>query len=646
MRPSIFTLHMKMFFIILFSCINLVVRAQTYDPDKVSKKALETHELAVAKLQDGQTKEGIAILKTAIEIEPRFVDAILSLGSAYGELKDYQSSVIQFEKARLMDTVYFRYFYLTYSINLAGLGRFNDALNAINQFLAIPELNPRSRKSGEFRKRTYEFGVQYANKNPAGNYVFAPMNLGDSVNSVKSEYYPSITINDSMFVFTRRGEGYREDFFECTILSNKKYSKSKLINGDINLEPSKGAINISQDGDWLIFAGYNFPGGRGDFDLYISYYTPTGWSEQENLGNNINTEFWESSPSLSPDKRSLYFSSNRPGGYGGKDLYVSYRQPNGRWSAAQNMGPSINTVGDELAPFIHADNATLYFTSDGLPGYGNSDIFLCRKRPNGEWSVPENLGFPINTIENEGSLFVAADGKTAFYASDRTDTRGGLDLYTFELRQNVRPAKTLYVQGKVYDKKTGKGIPSLVELIDNSNQKSVTSIQTDETGNYFITLPVGKDYTFTVKRKGYLFFSELYPLSKSVADSTYNKDIPLQPLEVNASLVLKNILFEINSAQLQPISLVEIDRLLQLLNENPTLKVQINGHSDNVGKPADNLKLSATRAKSVVDYLVSKGVNVARLSYKGFGETKPIGDNKTEAGRALNRRTEFVITGQ
>jgi outer membrane protein OmpA-like peptidoglycan-associated protein len=447
-------------------------------------------------------------------------------------------------------------------------------------------------------------------------------------------------------VLTRRGEGYREDFFECTILPDKKYSKAKLIKGDINLEPSKGAINISQDGEWLIFAGYNFPGGFGDFDLYISYYTPTGWSEPENLGRNINTEAWESSPSLSPDKRALYFSSNRYGGFGGKDLYVSYRLPNGKWGPSQNMGTLVNTVGDELAPFIHADNASLYFTSDGLQGYGNSDIFLCRKGVDNKWGPPENLGFPINTIENEGSLFVAADGKTAFYASDRSDTRGGLDLYTFELRENVRPARTLYVQGKVYDKKTGKGLPSAVELIDNNNQKAVMNVQTDETGDYFITLPVGKDYTFTVNRKGYLFFSELYPLSKSIADSTYKKDIPLQSLEINASLVLKNILFETNSAQLQPISLVEINRLLKLMNENSTLKVQINGYTDNVGKPADNLRLSALRAKAVVDYLISKGITSSRLSYKGFGETKPLADNKTETGRTLNRRTEFVITGQ
>ncbi|WP_018613102.1 OmpA family protein [Segetibacter koreensis] len=637
---------MKTTFFLFFIGLALSVAAQTYNADKVNKKAIDLYERALLRLQNDQFKESIPLLKKAIETDGKFADAILSLASVYGELKDYKTSVEYFERGKAIDTSYFRFFYLPYSINLAGLGRFNDALNAINQFLSIKELSDRSRKSGEYRKRTYEFGVQYGNKNPVGNYVFAPINLGDSVNSEKSEYYPSITINDSMFVFTRRGEGFREDFFESTILDEKKYSKSKLINGDINAEPSKGAINISQDGEWLIFAGYNFPGGYGDFDLYISYYTPTGWSEPENLGRNINTESWESSPSLSPDKRALYFSSNRPGGYGGKDLYVSYRMPNGKWGPAKNMGSSINTVGDELAPFIHADNATLYFTSDGLPGYGNSDIFLCRKGPNNEWSNPENLGYPINTIENEGSLFVSADGKTAFYASDRSDSRGGLDIYTFELRPDVRPARTLYVKGKVYDIKTRKGLPSAVELVDNTNQQTVSNVQTDETGNYFITLPVGKDYTFTVNRKGYLFYSEIFPLSKNQPDSTYNKDIPLKPIELNASLVLKNIFFETNSAQLQEISLIEINKLLQLLTENPTLKLQINGYTDNVGKPAENLKLSTSRAKAVVDYLVTKGIDIKRLLYKGFGETKPVADNKTEAGRAMNRRTEFVVIAQ
>jgi outer membrane protein OmpA-like peptidoglycan-associated protein/tetratricopeptide (TPR) repeat protein len=637
---------MKYLLILALSALSLNLSAQPYDSDKVNKRAVDAYERAMLKVRDGELEQAVPFFKRATELDARYADAWLSLAGVYGELKDYTKSIEYYDKARAIDPAYFAFYNLAYSINQAGLGKFDEALKSINEFLSIPNLSERSRKSGDYRKKAYEFAIQYGQKHPAGTYVFSPKNLGENVNSPSAEYYPSITINDSLLVFTRRGQGYREDFFQATILPDRTYDRAKPIGGVINDEPSKGAINISQDGEWLLFAGYNFPGGYGDFDLYISYYTPTGWSEPENLGRNINSEYWESAPSLSSDKKALYFASTRPGGFGDADIYVSYRQPNGRWGPAQNMGSNINTAGKEQAPFIHADNATLYFTSNGLQGYGENDLFLSRKGPNNEWSIPENLGYPINTIENEGSLFVSADGKTAIYSSDRQDTKGALDLYSFELRPNVRPARTLYVQGKVYDVKTGKGLPSGIELVDNSNQQTVSTIVTDETGNYFITLPVGKDYTFTVNRKGYLFYSDLYPLVNNPADSIYRKDIPLQPVELNASVVLKNILFETNSTQLQPISLIEINKLLQLLNENPTLRVQINGYTDNVGKPADNLKLSEARAKSVVDYLVSKGVDAKRLSYKGFGETKPIADNTTEAGRAQNRRTEFVIIGQ
>ena len=282
--------------------------------------------------------------------------------------------------------------------------------------------------------------------------------------------------------------------------------------------------------------------GFGNFDLYISYNTPTGWSEPINLGANINTEFWESSPSLSPDKNALYFSSDRPGGYGGKDLYVSYRV-NGKWLPAENMGPDINTAGDELAPFIHADNQTLYYTSNGLPGYGGTDIYVLRKTGDKTWSKPENLGYPINTIENEGSLFVAADGVTAYYASDRADTKGYLDLYKFTLKQDVRPVKTLYVKGYVTDAKTQKGLPCTVELSVDSSQQVLSNVQTDETGFYFITLPVGRNYTFTVNRKGYLFYSDVFNLADKPSDSTYEKNIALQPVELNATVRMKNIQF-------------------------------------------------------------------------------------------------------
>src|SRR6478672_1531292 len=505
---------MKHFIAAIFLFINSSTFAQAYNPEAVNKKAADAYEKAMLQLRDGFVKDAIPLLGKAIEYEPKFVDAYLSLAGVYGELKNYEKSVELYDKAKSFDTVYFKYYYLPYSINLAGLGKFDEALSAVNNFLAIPNLNDKSIKSAQYRKRCYQFAIDYATNHANNNYVFAPVNLGDSINSPSSEYYPSFTINDSTLVFTRRGEGIRENFMMSTLLVNS-YSKAVLINGQLNEEPSKGAINISQDGAWLIFAG-NFPGkGFGDFDLYISYNTSKGWSEPINLGGNINTDFWESSPCLSPDKNALYFSSDRPGGYGGKDLYASYRTASGRWTEAVNMGAKINTKGDELAPFIHADNNTLYYTSNGLDGYGGTDIYVSRKDTAGNWGTPENLGYPINTIENEGSLFVASDGVTAYYASDRADSRGGLDLYKFELNKEAQPAKTLYVKGYVTDAATGKGLPCTVELADDSNEQVVNKLQTDGTGFYFITLPVGKDYTFTVNRKGYLFYSDVFALSKS-----------------------------------------------------------------------------------------------------------------------------------
>ncbi|MEN9598235.1 MAG: hypothetical protein RL596_546, partial [Bacteroidota bacterium] len=524
---------------------------QWYDSDKVKEKSAQLYARAVDLLRNEELREAMPYLLNAIEADSNHIDAYLSAAGVFGQLKQYKRSIQFYEKARSKDSIYFGIYNLPYSINLAGEGKFKEALAAIDAFLQLPKLNEKSIKTASYRKKTYAFALAYAANQREDAYQFNPINLGDSVNSSYSEYYPSVTVTDSLLVFTRRGEHLREDFFQSALNGNK-FGKAKPINGDINIEPQKGAITVSQDGEWMLFAGRFAEQGYGNFDLYMSYYTPQGWSEPQNMGTAINTDFWESSPAISPDKRTLYFSSNRPGGYGGRDLYVSYRKANGSWTPAVNMGPTINTAGDELAPYIHADNQTLYFTSDGLAGYGGSDLYVLRKNTKGEWGVPENLGYPINTIENEGSLAVSADGLTAFYASDRADSRGQLDLYRFDMRKDIRPYRTLYVRGIVIDKKTGTKLPSTVELIENLTGESLMKVQTDETGEYFITLPTGKDYTFIVNRKGYLFYSEQYALSTKEADSVYKKNILLQPIELNANYIFNNILFATNAGMFSP----------------------------------------------------------------------------------------------
>jgi outer membrane protein OmpA-like peptidoglycan-associated protein len=367
------------------------------------------------------------------------------------------------------------------------------------------------------------------------------------------------------------------------------------------------------------------------------------WTEAENLGPIINTESWESAPSLSPDKKDLYFSSNRPGGSGGRDIWVSHRLPTGKWTVPENLGPTVNTKSDESCPFIHSDNQTLYFNSNGHVGYGMTDLFLSRKDSNNKWKTPENLGYPINTIDDEGSLIVAADGKTAYYASDRMNKKLGLDIYSFQLRNDIQAIKTIWINGSVFDKKSNQGLPCQVLLTDINNRNKSTQVQTDEEGNFMITLPIGNEYALHINRKGYLFYSANFSLPSTSTDSFFNLKIPLQPIEEGASIVLKNIFFDNKSFEIKKSSEEELNALIALLNENPKMKLQISGHTDNVGKKEDNLLLSQNRAKAVVNYLISKGIAATRLVSKGFGDSMPMEKNDTEQGKINNRRTEINI---
>jgi outer membrane protein OmpA-like peptidoglycan-associated protein/tetratricopeptide (TPR) repeat protein len=618
--------------------------AQWYIPENVLPKAIKLYNKGIEYAQNQNYIDAVQYLQKAIDEDVKYVDAYLSIGGIQGERKDYKNSTLYYEKAFALDSIYTMPYLLPYSINLAGNGKFEEALKAAQKFKLTKNLNEKSLKSADYRIKCYEFAMQFAKQNAKENYVFTPKNMGDSINTAESEYFPSITIDAKKLVFTRRVKNFNEDFFESN-LENNIWRKALPIKGDVNTEFNEGAQNISQDGSILFFTGCNFPNGEGSCDLYYSLFLNNSWTKPVTAGRNINTENWETQPSLSPDKRSLYFTARDPSTFGGSDIFVSYMDGKGKWGIPFNLGKTINTTGNESCPFIHADGQTLYFTSDGHTGYGGEDLFLSRKDATGKWSTPVNLGYPINTIENEGSLTIAANGVTAYYASDRADSKGGLDIYTFPLRKEMQPIKTLWVKGKVIDSITKNGLSSTVELIDVSNSKQVQKIQTDDQGNYFLTLPVGKDYLFNVNRKGYLFYSANYSLTNAVSDTTYQNDIPLQPLLKNASIVLNNIFYETNKYNIKHESIAELDKIVQLLQDNPTLKIEIDGHTDKQGIEKNNFILSNNRAKEVNKYIVSKGIAANRLLAKGFGSSKPIADNKTERGKAKNRRTELKVIG-
>ena len=615
--------------------------AQWYDPEKVKKDVADIYGKAYEAAEAGQYRLAVDLVNKAIEKDKRFVDGYLTRAGIFANEKNYAASVADFQQALLLDSIYSATYRLPYSISLAGAGRFEEALQAILQFLQNPAINSQSKRAANYRKSVYEFAVTYQRQHPSGTYLFEPQNMGDSINSVYAEYYPSITIDGKKLVFTRKVKE-DEDFYEAS-KTEQGWTGSIPLIGKVNTNFNEGAQHISQDGNWIVFTGCNYPEGMGSCDLYISYRNDHGWSESVNLGPTVNSEYWESAPALSPDKQLLFFSSNRPGGFGGKDIWMSQRNSRGKWEEPVNLGPAINTSADESCPFMHADNQTLFFNSNGHPGYGGTDLYFSIQTDSG-WAIPTNLGYPINTIDEEGSLIVSADGQTAWYASERSDTRGALDLYSFPLRPDLRPKPTRWVRGQVYDVITKAGIPSTVELTELSTRKKTAKVQTDENGYYLTTLPEGSEYAFNVNRKGYLFYSRHIDLRTSISDTAHQADIPLQPIVAGASVVLENIFFESGKTNLSDKSKAELDQVIQLMNDHPKLRIEIDGHTDAVGRATENQLLSEGRAKAVLQYLLSsRQIAAQRIVAKGFGATRPVTENQTEAGRAKNRRTEMRV---
>lgn len=627
---------MKKRSLFLIGCLLLPVlmaTAQVVTYETAPKKAQQYFDNAITAVRGFNLPEAVRLLGEAIKVAPNFADAYGQRGITYVEMKQYKEALAHFDKLRQLDSGALRPATLAYSKALAGSGRFADALAVILRYL---ETTKSKNPNAERLKANYEFALQYALK----SVPFEPHNLGDHINSKDPEYFPSLTIDNKTLVFTRRVNGRNEDFFVAS-RDSLAWAQAKDMGEPVNSAFNEGAQQISQDGEILVFTGCDFPGGLGSCDIYISRKTANGWEAPKNIGPPINTRTWESQPCLSPDKQTLYFV--RETDDQSADIFVSQLQSNGQWGRAERLGPNINTKGRETTPFIHADNQTLFFASNGHAGYGNMDMFYSRKQPDGSWGPAVNLGYPINTIDEEASLIVAADGKTAYFASDRADSKGSLDIYSFELYPEARPLQTLYVKGYVFDSVSNARLAAQLELTDLGTGQVVSVLQSDKEGNYLVPLPVGKDYAFNVNRRGYLFYSDNFSLQSRQPGEPFEKNIPLQPIAIKASIVLHNIFFASKQFTLQPASVNELDKLTRLLQDNPGMRIEIGGHTDNVGSDKDNLLLSENRAKSVVKYLTDKGVATTRLVAKGYGETLPVASNDTEEGRAQNRRTTFTV---
>ncbi len=604
------------------------------------------------------------------------VNMLYNIGVSYFKLKKYKEAKPYFEEITDVDSVEInRALYYLGRINHLQY-EFDTAMTYYDKY--YKSLNPQeldnNRKDITKRKKDCESAkVLYAN--PVNSYIDI---IDTNINTNYVEYAPIISTNDSLLVFTSRrpeGKGENRDhlgrFYEKVYYSVKdsvgNWTKAKAFGKSINGSDHSAAAGISADGKkMLVYKSSN------NGDLYVSSIENGEWQKTKKLNGYINTDAHESAGSFSYDRLKLYFSSDRVGGYGGHDLYVSNLNEDEKWGEPENLKAKINTVFDEISIVALPDGKTFYFTSNGHNTMGGFDIFKITYEDSA-WSDPVNLGYPINTPDDDILFSVTADGKGAYIASSRTDSslhdiymvsfateiktvkdqldgdllviqRYGVSLPAIEAAINIKQMNLTVLKGTIYDQFTKEPIYANIELTDNSINKVIATFNSNEqTGQYLVSLPSGKDYGIAVKAENCLFYSENITIKKSKGYNEIIKDINLQRIAVGSKVVLKNLFFASGKAKITKSSETELQNLLKLLNDNPSLKLEIAGHTDDVGRASNNKKLSKRRATAVVNYLVKNGIAADRLVAKGYGEDSPIADNKTKEGRSKNRRTEFEV---
>jgi len=640
---------MRLFFLaFIFFTFSISINSQTKLSTE-SKKAVKLYEDAIKNYNLHNYDLAVDQLKGALKEDKKFIEAWLTIAEVYMDKREDDAAIDAYKESIEINPDFFPGVY----INLGELeflnARYNEAKVHYEKFLIYPNISSKNRKLAEAGVKNCEFSIDAVN-HPV---PFNPKNLGSNINNYLDQYWPSISIDEQTFVFTLLMPkdpgnevvfGNRQEDFFISNYGENGWEPAQNIGSPLNTFDNEGAQSLSADGKEMYFTACNRKGGYGLCDIFYSRWDGQMWTEPINIGSPVNTRYKETQPSLAPDGRTLYFSSNRPGGIGGLDLWQSTLLDDGSWGEPLNLGDSINTAGEEQSPFIHPDNSTLYFSSTGLTGLGRFDLFLTRKKSNGTWDKPKNLGYPINTNFNEEGLVVNAKGNTAYYSSTREGGFGGRDIYKFELYKEVQPNPVSYMKGTVYDFETKKPLRAKFELIDlESANLTMQSYSHPIDGSFLISIPSGKDYALNANTPGYLFFSENFTLTHADYSKPYLIDVPMKPIKPGEKSILRNIFFDTDKYTLKAESKIELDRLLKLIQDNPSVKVQISGHTDNSGTPEHNLLLSENRAKAVINYLTEKGIEKTRLESKGFGESQPIADNHNEEGRAQNRRTEFMI---
>ncbi|MFV0344998.1 MAG: OmpA family protein [Bacteroidales bacterium] len=636
--------HITTILIFLLACV-----ATTKAQDEISKKSISLYEKAKTINLKLEPEKKLAMLQEAIERSPNYFQAVTLLAQCYDDLNDTEQQLEYSLKAYEIDST--RLYILPYKIAICyrKMKNFDSTEIWLKKYIA-----------GSKPSRTRVVAQHMLDDLPnvvelyEGNKGLELEQLSSNINTVNSEYWPSLSVYEDELIFTRllpTSFMPQEDFYVSSLVDGE-WQEAMPLQGAINTPDNEGAQCISSDGKILLYTNCSSDAKRRSCEIYMSVRTGDQWSRPFNVGVPVNSTAWDGQPSFSANQKELYFVSNRPGGYGGKDIWKcelrGFVDGKPVWGDAVNLGSTVNTSADDISPFIHSDNQTLYFASKGWTSLGGFDIFRTSYNvENEEWSEAQNLGYPINTEQPEQGLFVSRDGRTAFMSSGR-DEANKMDIFTFELPEKYHAIPTTYISGTVTDINTGEALCAKMEFFNTSNEQLFLKSHScmGEKGRFLFCLPMLGKFAFNVSRDAYLIYSSTFQLdSINDVSKPYNIDIQLIPIDTNKNIVLNNIVFEVNSSELLSESSYEIDKLIEFLNDNPSIKIELSGHTDNTGSSEHNLELSRNRAKSVYNALIAKDISPDRLSYKGFGDTKPIADNDTEEGREANRRTEFKIVG-
>ncbi|MBS1532019.1 MAG: OmpA family protein [Bacteroidetes bacterium] len=630
---------MKFFFLTLLLFLSVhVIYAQDRPYSTDNKEAIKYFALANQSLDDRLYDEAIDNLQKATNEDAKFIEAHMLLADVLRARWRYKDAIKEFKKVLSLNPEFNRSVYYKLGDCELHNADYANAQTHLEKYLAYPDLNQQT----VFYAQKWLGDCKFSQEAIQHPVPFKPLNLGSGINTADDEYMPAITADESTLIFTRKINN-NEDFYQ-SVKVDGVWQPATYLKGEINTpQYNEGSQSISPDGKVLFFTGCNRPDGLGRCDIYISEKKGDEWDKPFDIPPPVNTPGWESQPSLSADGRTLYFVSNRKGGYGGYDIWKSTLTDKG-WTDPENLGPNINTSMDEQSAFIHADDSTLYFCSNGWPGMGGMDLFVSRLGKDGKWGKPTNLGYPINSSGDENGLTLTANGTYAFFASNKLNGQGGFDIYTFELPAEVRPRQVTYVKGIVEDALTKQPLESAVEIVDlQSNKPVYQDYSGADNGDFLATLTTGRNYGLNISRDGYLFYSANFSLVRHENTKPFDLLALLQPIEVGNKVILNNIFFDTNKFIIKDESKPELQKLIDFLALNKAVKVEISGHTDNIGTDQANQVLSENRAKAVYQYLIANGIDASRLSFKGYGETQPIATNDTDDGRAKNRRTEFKI---